>query len=50
MLEGKNMSPRTIQFWLGYGSTYSYLSVMRIDRAVEGKGIQLVWKPYNQPF
>jgi 2-hydroxychromene-2-carboxylate isomerase len=41
------MSSRAIEFWLGYGSTYSYLTVMRIDRAVEGKGIQLVWKPYN---
>ena len=41
------MSSHTIEFWLGYGSGYSYLTVMRIDRAVEGKGIRLVWKPYN---
>lgn len=41
------MTSRTIEFWLGYGSTYSYLTVMRIDRAVEGRGIHLVWKPYN---
>ena len=41
------MSTRTIEFWLGYGSTYSYLTVMRIDKAVVAKGIQLVWKPFN---
>jgi 2-hydroxychromene-2-carboxylate isomerase len=41
------MSSRNIEFWLGYGSTYSYLTVMRIDRAIEGKEIRLVWKPYN---
>ena len=41
------MSSQTIEFWLGYGSGYSYLTVMRIDRALEARGIRLVWKPYN---
>jgi 2-hydroxychromene-2-carboxylate isomerase len=41
------MSFRIIEFWFGYGSTYTFLSVMRIDQAVANKGIQLVWKPYN---
>jgi 2-hydroxychromene-2-carboxylate isomerase len=41
------MSAKTLEFWLGYGSTYSYLSVMRIERAIDGKGIPLAWKPFN---
>lgn len=41
------MKSQTIEFWFGYGSTYSYLTVMRIDRAVASRGIQLIWKPYN---
>lgn len=41
------MSAKTLEFWLGYGSTYSYLSVMRIERAIDGRGIRLAWKPFN---
>ena len=41
------MTIRTLEFWIGYGSTYSYLSVMRIDTAVAGTGIQIAWKPFN---
>ena len=41
------MTTRTLEFWIGYGSTYSYLSVMRIDTAVERTGIQIAWKPFN---
>ncbi|HVO24737.1 MAG TPA: 2-hydroxychromene-2-carboxylate isomerase [Candidatus Margulisiibacteriota bacterium] len=36
-----------LEFWIGYGSTYSYLSVMRIDALTEGAGVPLVWKPFN---
>ena len=41
------MHARTIEFWVGYGSTYSYLSVMRIDQAVSNAGLTIEWKPFN---
>ena len=41
------MTSHTIEFWVGYGSTYSYLSAMRIDQAVAGPGISIDWKPFN---
>ena len=41
------MNHRAIEFWLGFGSTYSYLSVMRIDQAVAGADIAIDWKPFN---
>lgn len=41
------MNSKSIEFWFGYGSTYSYLTVMRIDQVVESNGIQLIWKPFN---
>lgn len=41
------MSARILEFWLGYGSTYSYLTVMRIDEAAKRSGVRLVWKPFN---
>jgi 2-hydroxychromene-2-carboxylate isomerase len=37
----------TIEFWIGYGSTYSYLSVMRIERIAEAAGVTVDWKPFN---
>jgi len=37
----------TIDFWFSIGSTYSYLSVMRL-RDVEGtQGIRFNWRPFN---
>src|SRR5262245_48475740 len=42
-----NMSARTLEFWFGYGSTYSYLTVMRIGWAVADKGIHVAWRPFN---
>src|SRR5262245_5586095 len=41
------MNSPTVEFWFGYGSTYSYLSVMRIEQMVEDKGVRLIWKPFN---
>jgi len=37
---------RPIHFWYELGSTYSYLSVMRIDAVAEAAGAQVVWKPF----
>lgn len=41
------MSGRSLEFWVGYGSTYTYLSVMRIDALIAGTDIELIWKPFN---
>jgi 2-hydroxychromene-2-carboxylate isomerase len=41
------MAGHSLEFWVGYGSTYSYLSVMRIDEAARKQGIEVIWKPFN---
>jgi 2-hydroxychromene-2-carboxylate isomerase len=45
--QAPDRSSGKLEFWFGYGSTYSYLTVMRIERAIHGTGIELVWKPFN---
>ena len=35
-----------IAFWFEFASTYSYLSVMRIERAAEAAGVDIEWKPF----
>jgi 2-hydroxychromene-2-carboxylate isomerase len=35
-----------IQFWLEFGSPYSYLSVMRIEKEAERFGVHIAWKPF----
>ncbi len=39
-------SSSEIEFWFEFGSTYSYLSVMRIEDATRRHGIRIVWKPF----
>ena len=41
------MASTPLEFWVGYGSTYTYLSVMRIEAASARAGVELVWKPFN---
>jgi len=41
------MSSRAIEFWIGYGSTYSYLSAMRIEKLAQASGVTVEWKPFN---
>jgi 2-hydroxychromene-2-carboxylate isomerase len=36
-----------IDFWYAIGSTYSYLSVMRLDTVEEREGIRFRWRPFN---
>jgi 2-hydroxychromene-2-carboxylate isomerase len=36
-----------IDFWFSIGSTYSYLSVMRLGRVSAETGIDFVWRPFN---
>ena len=40
------MSRPVVQFWFEFASTYSYLSVMRIERAAEAAGVDIEWKPF----
>jgi len=35
-----------LEFWYDFASTYSYLSVMRIEAAAEAAGVGLVWRPF----
>jgi 2-hydroxychromene-2-carboxylate isomerase len=38
--------PPEIEFWFEFGSSYSYLSVMRIEGEAQRRGVQIVWKPF----
>lgn len=40
------MSTAKLQFWFEYGSTYSYLSVMRIEELGKGAGVPIDWRPF----
>lgn len=35
-----------LEFWFDFSSPYSYLSVMRIESATAGSGVELNWKPF----
>jgi 2-hydroxychromene-2-carboxylate isomerase len=35
-----------IQFWFEFASTYSYLSVLRIERVAGDAGVPVKWKPF----
>lgn len=37
----------TIDFWFSIGSTYSYLSVMRLREIERGQGAHFNWRPFN---
>ena len=36
-----------LQFWFGYASTYSYLSVARIARLASERGVEVDWQPIS---
>lgn len=40
------MSRPVVEVWFEFASTYSYLSVMRIERAAEAAGVDIEWKPF----
>jgi len=37
---------QTVQFWIEYGSTYSWLSVARIGRLAAERGVPVDWQPF----
>lgn len=41
------MPTRQLELWFSYGSTYTYLTIMRIGPLVEANQIDLVWRPFN---
>ncbi len=38
--------PPEIEFWFEFGSSYSYLSVMRIEGEARRRGVRIAWKPF----
>ncbi len=40
------MSRPVVEFWFEFASTYSYLAVMRIEKAAEAAGVDIAWKPF----
>ena len=41
------MATLTIDFWISVGSTYSYLTVMRIEKVAKTTGINFRWRPFS---
>ena len=41
------MAPDHIDFWFTMGSTYSYLSVMRLSALERSSGIRFRWRPFH---
>jgi 2-hydroxychromene-2-carboxylate isomerase len=39
-------SPAAIEFWFEFGSSYSYLSVMRIEQAAAKVDVTIQWRPF----
>ena len=40
------MSKQTLEFWFEFASSYSYLSVMRIEPLARAAGVTLQWRPF----
>jgi len=40
------MSTQTLEFWFEFASSYSYLSVMRIEPLARTAGVTLKWRPF----
>ena len=38
--------PQALEFWFEFGSSYSYLSAMRIEDAARAAGVPLLWRPF----
>ncbi len=37
---------KAIEFWFDFGSNYSYISAMRIEKAAAAAGKQVLWRPF----
>ena len=38
--------PKPVEFWFDFASTYSYLSIMRLDKEAEIRGVETIWRPF----
>ena len=38
---------KSFDFWFSLGSTYTYLSVMRLKSALGAADIEVVWRPFS---
>ena len=36
-----------LEFFFFYGSTYTYLTVMRIEETAARAGVEVRWRPFN---
>ena len=36
----------TLEFWFEFGSNYSYITVMRIEKTAAAHGVKLIWRPF----
>jgi 2-hydroxychromene-2-carboxylate isomerase len=41
------MGTPTIDFWISIGSTYSYLSVMRIEEVAKARSVEFRWRSFS---
>lgn len=41
------MDPTAMDFWFTMGSTYTYLTVMRLEDVVRSAGLAVRWRPYS---
>jgi 2-hydroxychromene-2-carboxylate isomerase len=39
-------SQPTVEFWYDFGSNYSYLSIMRVEKLAQDLGVKVAWKPF----
>jgi 2-hydroxychromene-2-carboxylate isomerase len=44
-MTGSTATPK-IEIWFEFGSSYSYLSVMRIESEAQRRGVRIAWKPF----
>lgn len=42
----ENSAWPTLEFWFEFGSTYSYLSVMRIEALAQRSQVRVIWRPF----
>ena len=41
------MSGPTIEFWFSIGSTYTYLTAMRLEEVAKSSGVEVRWRPFS---
>lgn len=37
---------KTLEFWFEFASSYSYLSVMRVEPLAREAGVEVAWRPF----